>query len=82
MWGKYYLIQLPSLGKLGEPPQAIAIFCGKQTVLKSMQMHPRKQSFSYRVIYLTGPPQFQYQKENRQAANHSTGLIGTAAVIG
>ena len=36
----------------------------------------------YRVIFLTGPPQFQYQKENRQAANHSTGLTGTAAVIG
>ena len=25
----------------------------------------------YRVIFLTGPPQFQYQKENCQSANHS-----------
>ena len=24
----------------------------------------------YRVIFITGTPQFQYQKENRQAANH------------
>ena len=37
---------------------------------------------SYRVSFLTGTPQFQYQKENRQAANHSTGFTGTAAVIG
>ena len=36
----------------------------------------------YRVIDSTGPPQFQYQKENRLAANHSTGFTGTAAVIG
>ena len=36
----------------------------------------------YRVSFLTGTPQFQYQKENRQAANHSTGFTGTAAVIG
>ena len=27
-------------------------------------------------------PQFQYQKENRQEANYSTGFTGTAAVIG
>ena len=26
---------------------------------------------NYRVIFLTGPPQFQYQKENRQSANHN-----------
>ena len=32
--------------------------------------------------YFTGTPQFQYQKENRQAANHSTGFTGTAAMIG
>ena len=25
----------------------------------------------YRVIFLTGPPQFQYQKDNLQSANHS-----------
>ena len=31
---------------------------------------------------ITYTPQFQYQKENRQAANHSTGFTGTAAVIG
>ena len=27
--------------------------------------------FLYRVIFLTGPPQFQYQKENCHSANHS-----------
>ena len=34
------------------------------------------------MICLTDPPQFQYQKENRLAANQSTGFTGTAAVIG
>ena len=27
--------------------------------------------YSYRVDFLTVPTQFQYQKENRQSANHS-----------
>ena len=36
----------------------------------------------YRVIYFTGTPQFQYQNENSQAANQSTGFTGTASVIG
>ena len=35
----------------------------------------------YRVVYFTGTPQFPYQKENRQADNHSTGFTGTAALI-
>ena len=26
--------------------------------------------YSVRVVYFTGTHQFQYQKENRQAANH------------
>ena len=35
----------------------------------------------YRVVFLPAPPQFQYQKENRLADNHSTGFTGTAVVI-
>ena len=45
-------------------------------------MNEYQNKYLYRVIYLTGPPQLQYQKENRQATNHSTGFTGTAAVIG
>ena len=51
--------------------------------MSEMKEAQRKRSLCmYRVIYLTAPPQFQYQKENLQAANHSTGFTGTAAVIG
>ena len=32
--------------------------------------------------FFTGTPQFQYQKETRQAANHGSGFTGIAALIG
>ena len=37
---------------------------------------------NYRVIYLTGHPQFQYQKENRDSANHTCCSSKSCAVIG
>ena len=38
--------------------------------------------FKIQGVFFNWDPQCQYQKENRQAANHSTGFTGTAAVIG